>query len=163
MKLVDLAVDSLSGNLQMLMGHLSDFSEADMLVRPVPNANHTTWQLGHLILAETGMVNSVKPGAGATLPDGFAEKFTKETAKLDDAKAFPTKAEILDTFSKVRAASIAWAKTITEADVDTETNERIRRFAPTVGHLLMMMPIHTTMHIGQFQVIRRKLGRPVMF
>ena len=31
---------------------LSDLSDADLLVRPSPAANHLAWQLGHLISSE---------------------------------------------------------------------------------------------------------------
>jgi hypothetical protein len=36
-------------------------------------------------------------------------------------------------------------------------------FAPTVGHLVTMTISHFMMHTGQFQVIRRKLGKPLLF
>ena len=36
-------------------------------------------------------------------------------------------------------------------------------FAPTVGHLVLMIGGHTLMHLGQMQVIRRKLGKPLLF
>ena len=38
----------------MLQFTLGDFSDADMLARPAPSANHAAWQLGHLIAAEAG-------------------------------------------------------------------------------------------------------------
>jgi hypothetical protein len=41
--------------------------------------------------------------------------------------------------------------------------ERLLRFAANVGQLCAMMPSHTMMHLGQFQVIRRKIGKPVLF
>ena len=163
MSLLHVMPEVLSRNLEMLKMHLADFSDQDMLVRPVPGANHVAWQLGHLANSEHNMVNAVSPGATPPLPAGFAEKFNKETAKLDDAKAFPSKAEILDTLTKVRTASIAWVKTLSEADLQRPTPERLQRLAATVEQMLILMPSHIAMHIGQIQVLRRKLGRPVMF
>jgi hypothetical protein len=32
-----------------------------------------------------------------------------------------------------------------------------------VGDILMLHPAHLAMHVGQIQVIRRKLGKPVLF
>ena len=163
MTTIDLLTSVLAANLEMLKGHIADFTDAEMLVRPVPTANHTAWQLGHLVGAETGMINAVAPGAVPMPSPEFTARFTKETSKIDDAKAFPSKAEILDALSKCRTATIAWAKTLSEADLEKPTTERMKTFAPTIGHMLAMMPTHTAMHIGQIQVIRRKLGRPVMF
>lgn len=163
MTTIELATDALSRNLGMILHHIADFSDADMLVRPVPGANHAAWQLGHLIVAESRMVNGVAPGAAPAAPEGYAEKFTSDTAKIDDASAFPNKAEIVANFQKAREATIAWANTLAPADLDKPTHERLRQFAPTIGHMLVLMPTHVAMHVGQIQVIRRKLGRPVMF
>src|SRR5271170_6320056 len=91
----ELMIAALAGNLDMLKNHIADFSDQDMLVRPVPNANHTAWQLGHLCGSEAWMINQVTPGAVPPGPAGFAEKFKKETASIDDPKAFPSKAEII--------------------------------------------------------------------
>jgi hypothetical protein len=160
---IELVADMLKGNLDFLRMTLGDFSDADMLARPTPTANHAAWQLGHLATAESGMVNSANPGAGGELPAGFKERFTRETSSIDDASLFPKKEELIAIFSKVRASTIAWAKTLTPADLDKQTVERMRQFVPTIGHMVTMMPVHVAMHIGQFQVIRRKLGKPIMF
>src|SRR5271170_7679494 len=52
---MELSADVLTRNLEMLRMTLADFSDADMLVRPCPGANHAAWQLGHLTAAETRM------------------------------------------------------------------------------------------------------------
>lgn len=160
---IELVADMLKGNLDFLKMTLGDFSDADMLARPTPTANHAAWQLGHLAAAESGMVNSARPGAGGELPAGFKERFTRETSSVDDASLFPKKEELIALFSMVRASTIAWARTLTPADLDKQTDERMRQFVPTIGHMVTMMPVHVAMHIGQFQVIRRKLGKPIMF
>jgi len=163
MNVVELLIEGLGGSLNMLKMHLGDFTDAEMLVRPVPGANHAAWQLGHLTVAEGHLVNAFVPGAIATPSAEFAAKFTKETAKLDDPKAFPSKAEILETVERTRAATIAFAKTLTPADLDKPGPEKMARFATTLGRLLAALPSHDMMHTGQIQVIRRKLGRPVLF
>jgi hypothetical protein len=159
----ELLADGLSRNLEMLKSTLADFSDADMLVRPVPSANHAAWQLGHLINSESGMLNGVRPGSAPTLPAGFAEKFKRATAGVDDAAFFPKKAELLETLSKVRAVMIDLAKSVTPSEMNQPTPEKMHQFAPTVAHVFTMAPMHTMMHIGQFQVIRRKLQKPILF
>lgn len=159
---VQLLADLLRRDVEMVKGTLGDFTDAEMLTRPVPNANHTAWQLGHLIGAEARMINAVQEGAIPMPPAGFEDKFKKETAGIDDPAYFPKKAELLDALEKGRNATINWVKTLKPADLDRPTPEKLRRFAPNVGQLLAMLPVHVAMHLGQFQVIRRKLGRPVM-
>ena len=160
---LELTADMLTRNLEMLKATLADFSDADMLIRPTPGANHAAWQLGHLATSETRMLNLVAPGAAADLPDEFTSRFTKETTSSDDPAGFPGKQELLEAMGKVRAASVRWVKRLSPADLDRSTPERLHGFAPTIGHFTQMLPLHATMHIGQFQVIRRKLGKPILF
>ncbi|MDP9172423.1 MAG: DinB family protein [Planctomycetota bacterium] len=163
MNTVELAADVLQRNVMFLTSTVADFSDSDFLVRPCPGANHATWQLGHLICSETRMINGVAPGAGYKLPDGFEQKFKKETASIDDPAFFPRKDEIVDLFTKARGATIAWIRTLSEADLAKNAPEGLQRMAPTVGHMLWLTNSHLLMHVGQFQVIRRKLGKPVLF
>jgi hypothetical protein len=37
------------------------------------------------------------------------------------------------------------------------------QFAPTLGALFILISNHVLMHTGQFTVVRRKLGKPVLF
>src|SRR4051812_16061656 len=145
----------------VLQGHLSDFSEADMVARPVPTANHVAWQLGRLINATTNLINMVTPGAMPALPADFAGKYNKEGAKQDSG--FHSKEELLKRFTQVNDASIAWMQKLTDADKAVATPEKIQGFAPNVGGLANVIPGHFMMHVGQMQVVRRKLGKPVLF
>lgn len=153
---------ALTGNLEMLKETLSDFSDSDMLVRPTPNANHAAWQIGHMLVSEVWMINNTKPGAIPELPAGFAEKFSKETSKSDDPAAFPKKAELLALYDKTRKALAAWVLTLSDKDMDVPAPEPLRSFAPTLADLLFLTPTHLAMHLGQIQVIRRKLGKPIL-
>jgi len=159
----ELYADGLASNFEFLKAVLADFSDADLLARPCPGANHTAWQLGHLIVAETNMLNAVKPGTMPELPAGFAERFSKENTKVDDPKAFPKKDDLLNLFTKARAATINFAKSASQKDLDQKIEGRMARMVPTVAHLLGFTPVHVAMHVGQFQVIRRKLGKPILF
>jgi hypothetical protein len=159
----ELIADVCARNLELLKWTLADFSEADMLVRPCAGANHGLWQLGHLINSEVFMVNACRPGAGAELPAGFGDRYSPKTAGVDDPKALGTKAELLELLGKVRAATIRWIGSLNEAEMSRPGPEMMREFAPTVGHIAMLMPDHLLMHLGQLQVIRRKLGKPILF
>ena len=159
----ELLSDVLTRSGKMLNDTLADFSDADMLVRPCPGANHATWQLGHLTVAEGGLLNMVGEGLVQGPPAEFAAKFSKETASKDDAGFFPKKAAVLEQFNKINAAVAAWAKTLKPEDLAKPTKGRMVDFAPTTGHVIALLSNHNMMHIGQFQVIRRKLGKPILF
>jgi hypothetical protein len=162
MTINQLLASSLTGGPNMLGMTLGDFSDADMLVRPVPTANHAAWQLGHRVKAAHGMLSQV--GAPlAPLPDGFKEKYTNDTCKSDDPAKFGTKAELLGMLTQINQSAAAWVKNLPAADFDKPGPEPMRQICPTVGDVLSLQAAHIGMHMGQFQVIRRKLGKPVMF
>jgi uncharacterized damage-inducible protein DinB len=155
---------SLQSTQGMLANFIGDLSDADLLVRPVPNANHIAWQLGHLIDAEAGFFGNMLPGYVAPeLPAGFAEQHGKGTAAVEPPKGFYTKQQYLDLFNKARAATIACVDKMSDADLDKPTPPKFTQFAPTLGALLLMTSTHTMMHAGQFTVLRRKLGKPILF
>lgn len=56
MNSIALLTSALESSKKMLAWIVSDFSDADLLVRPVPEANHMAWQLGHLITAERHII-----------------------------------------------------------------------------------------------------------
>ncbi len=144
--------------------YLSDLSDADLLVRPVPGANTIAWQLGHLIAAEVNLLRSQLPNApAAELPAGFADAHNKEAAKSDSPKGFRGKAEYLELFNKVRSGTTAALGKLSDADLDRPTAGPMAPFAPRLGDFFILLANHTLMHAGQFTSVRRKLGKPVLF
>lgn len=159
------ALKTVLTSTQGLLGmYLSDLSDADLLVRPVAGANHIAWQLGHLIHSEHHLVKLHVPGAVfPELPAGFAEQHNKETAAVEPPSGYRTKSEYLTLFNQARAATLASLDRLADADLDKPTSGLLSQRAPTVAAMLVLVSNHTLMHAGQFTVIRRKLGKPVLF
>jgi uncharacterized damage-inducible protein DinB len=158
-------IEAVLNNTQFIAHqYLSDLSDADLLVRPVPGANHIAWQLGHVIVAEIHMVRSQLPDAAyPELPAGFAEQHGKETASQEPPKGFLTKQQYVDLFNRVREATKATVAKLSDADLDRPTSGQMAQFAPKLGDFLVLVANHTLMHAGQFSVVRRKLGKPILF
>lgn len=149
-------------SLYVLNAYLSDLSDADLMRRPGAGCNHLAWQLGHLISSEVNLLNSVCPGKGAELPAGFAEQHSKEMAGSDDASKFFKKQEYQDLFQKVRTATLKALAEIGDAELDQPSPEWIRATFPQVGQMFTLIGTHPMMHAGQFVVVRRQLGKPVL-
>jgi len=143
--------------------YLGDLTDEDMMHRPAPDCNHIKWQVGHLIVSENQIINGCIPGAMPELPDGFAEKYTKETAGSDDAAAFDSKEDLMKLYEQQRAATLAALESINQDDLNKESPEAIRSYAPTFGAAFLMQDAHWVMHAGQWAVIRRQLGREPLF
>lgn len=162
------ATEALAGVLRstefLINSYLGDLSDEDLLVRPVAGSNHAAWQLGHLIVSEQRLVKDEIPSAKyPELPAGFAESHTNDTASLEPATGFLSKAKYQDLLKQTRAATLATLEGLSDADLDKPCVGRMKDFAPNWGALMTLVANHTMMHAGQFTVIRRKLGKPVLF
>lgn len=143
--------------------YLADMNDSELLVRPVPGANHIAWQLGHLIKSEHQLMEMAVPGSMPPLPEGFAERYTKDTAALDAATAFHTKKELLDAFDQQRAATLKALEQVTEEDLDRPVPGPPNAPWQNVADVFLVQSMHYFMHAGQWVVTRRKLGRPPLF
>jgi len=139
------------------MAYLEDLGNAELMMRPPPECTHLNWQIGHLIAAENQMMSQIS-GSMPALPDGFADKYAKETAANNDASAFASKEELMATYKTQREGTMAVLEQITAEELDQETGVD---YAPTKGALLMMQGAHWMMHCGQWVAVRRMTGKPV--
>ena len=110
---------TLKSNEQMVYSYLSDFSDADMLVRPAPTANHAAWQMGHLIDGEINFFQSKIPGVKSpAAPTDFSKNHNKEAASSKSPTGFLSKEEYISLYKAGRAATIAAVEALSDADFD---------------------------------------------
>jgi hypothetical protein len=165
MKQSDILVEILERGAAMLHRTLADFSEADMKVRPMANANHTQWMLGHLCLSEIFFVKATGGNAEGLLPDGFGDCFPQTKERANESTCALNKAELLAVFDKVRARTIEHVKSLDDAALLRKVPSPLTqgKTETTIGFLANMPALHLSMHIGQMQIIRRSVGNPFLF
>lgn len=163
MNAVQLATTLLKLSSATTLAYIADFSDADLLVRPLPGANHAAWQLGHLILAERFIASELPGVRYQDLPAGFAEAHGKDRAHATESTGWCTRAEYESLFRATRETTLAAIAKLTDGDFDHPTQSRLKEKAPTLGAVLALLSQHDAMHGGQFTVIRRALGKPVLF
>ena len=164
MTAIDVMANTMAKNFEMLKMHLADFSDADMMVRPVPGANHAAWQMGHLLNFDIMSANLMGiPGAPAMPTPPTPKWYGKEGASSDDASKFIKKDELLKLMTQSHGALVQWTRGLKPEDLSKPGPAEFKGFVDTVGDLVMGITVHATMHIGQFQVIRRKLGKKMLF
>ena len=142
--------------------YLGDITPDEMMVRPVPGANHLAWQLGHLISSEHRLVERVAPGTMPALPPNFAERHTKQTAASDKADEFFSKEEYLQTLKQVRASTLRVVEILSPTELDRPV-DKVPPMVKTAGQALLLIGGHWMLHAGQWALLRRKLGRSVQF
>mgnify|MGYP003341800100 FL=1 len=163
MNAISLLSSLLSSSRDATLGYLADFSDAELLKRPVAGANHAAWQIGHLILSERFICGEITGFSYPDLPAGFAEAHGKDRASTDDTSGWLTRAGYEKLFRATREATLAGLAKLTEQDLGKATESRLKAKAPAHGNLLALLSQHDAMHGGQFSVIRRLLGKPVLF
>ena len=143
--------------------YLGDLTDEEAMRRPHAECNHINWQLGHLIAADNMMCNGCFAESIPALPDGFAEKYTKETASINDTAAFHSKEELMAAFETQRAGTIAALEKLSDEDLQKPSPEAMQGYAPNWATAFVMQDAHWVMHAGQWAVIRRQLGRDPLF
>lgn len=160
------AKDAIKNTIQtadMVCGsYLGDLSNEEAMKRPHAGCNHVNWQVGHLIASDHAMLTGIVPDSLPALPEGFAEKYSKETAASDDAAAFVPFEELMTLAKANRASILQTIDGFPEDQLDSEGPESFRAFAPTVGSLFNMLGSHWMMHAGQWVILRRELGRDIV-
>jgi hypothetical protein len=96
------------------------------------------------------------------LPEGFAEAHSKEQTGNDDPSAFQSKKEYQSLHEQVRSATLAALDAYPASDLDKPAPESFRSFCPTMGDMFVLIATHPMMHAGQFAVVRRQLGKPIL-
>jgi hypothetical protein len=161
---IDAIRTALASTQQLTTWFLSGLSDADLLVRPAPGANHIAWQMGHVIATEQRFLEERFPNLSAPeLPAGFDKQHGKETQFADPPTGFAGKDVYVDLFNKVRQATLAGLATLKDSDLDQPSTGPMAAFAPNLGAMFLLISNHALMHAGQFSVVRRKLGKPVLF
>ncbi len=142
---------------------LKDLSDEDLLRRPADTANNIAWQLGHLVVSENQLVNMVCPDSMPALPEGFAQKYTKETAGTDDPAAFETRERYFELLDEQRVGTLAALEKLSDEELDAPSPEKIQMLGPTVGTIFAALSMHSMMHAGQWTIVRRQMGKTPMF
>ena len=161
MSVAELLANNIRQSKGMIDSFLKDFSDEEMLFRPAKGANHATWQMGHLANSTRGMVTGCDPSVAFAFEDDT--RFGKSKAGIDDPAFFPKKKEIIDRFDSAMDVAADWVGKLSDTDMAKLSPERMKQFAPTFGNVAILLGSHPLMHIGQFSVMRRALGKPVLF
>ena len=87
----DAIAATLTTSDMVLRSYVGDLTDSELLTRPGKDCNHIAWQLGNLISADCELLNSICPGKGIELPEGFRDSQSKENASCDDPTKFASK------------------------------------------------------------------------
>ena len=140
----------------MLTEWVDDIPEDKMTVRAIDGSVHLAWILSHLAWSEAGTLNKFIRGQSNPMRH-LGKACGMGSTVVDDAAAYPSKDEALATLARVRAETLKFLDTLTEADLDTPVEQGPPEFK-TWGSIFALIPSHEAHHGGQISVIWRRLG-----
>jgi hypothetical protein len=161
MSFQSVAQELLGTSRYVMSAYLSDMTDQDILVCPVPGAHHAAWQLGHLISNECRMVEGVRAGYGIELSTDFEAAHGKDVA-LDAVEGTLPIAQYVELLGSQRMRTLALLSELTEADFGQPAPEFMRGYAKHVSSVFLAIASHELMHAGQIAVIRRLLGKAIV-
>jgi hypothetical protein len=154
---------SLENSKGWTMGLINDMKDAP-LTQPTPNGgNHPLWVLGHIVRAESDLLDGFILGKPNRFPD--LEQFSMGNTPSTDPDQYPSMDELMANHEEIRAATLAHLDTLTDADLDKKRNapEEFGAMFGTVGACFSAMSTHMSFHAGQVADARRAAGRsPLM-
>lgn len=145
------------------LGLINDMQDAP-LTQPTPSGgNHPLWVLGHLVRAESDLLDCFILGK----PNRFPELENCGMGKVPTLNAddYPSMGELLTKFEEIRAATMTHLDSLSDDDLDAKSHapEEFGAFFGTVGACFAAMATHMAFHTGQVADARRAAGRePLM-
>jgi DinB family protein len=143
---------------------LEDMSD-DPLVQPGPwGGNHAMWIAGHITFIE-GRLQKVLHGIPNPV-ERWKPLFDWGSEPRTDLTAYPPYDEVLQTYRRLRAQTVAFLDEVGEDGLDRPTKLPIPGFGPafeTVGPSIMVIACHQCGHLGGATVARRASGKKPTF
>jgi hypothetical protein len=159
MQAIQIALKFSDGGMKLL-----DEIKADPLVRPGPwGGNHAMWIAGHLAVIE-GRLHKMLYGTPNPV-EHWKPLFDWGSEPRDDPSAYPPYEEVMQTFRRLRAGTLAFLEEVGEEGLDRPTKYQPPGFSgfETVGSVIMIIACHACGHFGGLTVVRRASGRQPVF
>lgn len=149
--------------------YLADLSDGDLLEKPHASCNCINWQIGHLILSEHTHMGRIDPSFMPKLPGKFELIYAKPSSGIIDSDSVLShsastdqlldKKTLMDCFHQQRQATLRLLDLQSDESLDAPTGVP---YATTRAALFHLQGAHWLMHSGQWVIVRRQLGKPVV-
>lgn len=141
---------------------LADLKPEEWFWMPPGKETHIAWQVGHLAMAQYGLVLFRQRGRAEVdselMTSSFRKQFSKGSVPQPDPTQNPSIEEILSVLDKVFAQSLKELPTFSEASLDEPVDPPHAAYATKFGSL-MFAADHEMLHAGQIGLLRRLMGK----
>ena len=144
---------------------IADVGPDDWFQMPGGSQTHLAWQIGHLAMAEYGLVllrvRGKEPEDREFITNDFIRKFKRDSVPSADSGDYPAPDEILTVFDAVHERATAEMESFTAEQLCEPLPMPTAAYASKLGSLLFCAS-HEMLHAGQIGYLRRLLGKEPM-
>ncbi len=141
---------------------LDGLSEDEWFWTPQPAVTHIAWQVGHLAMAQYGLIlfrqRGRLPQDAELMPGSFRKAFAKGSTPSSNPEDYPNKEEIFSTFKRIYEQCMLELAGFDENGLDEPVDPPHAAFATKFGALLFAGD-HEMLHAGQIGLLRRLMNK----
>ena len=159
---LQMAIDQISAARAYTKSLLEDNDPHDWFRQPNNETTHVSWQVGHLALAQYGLVLFRQRGRqqedAELMSSGFRKKFSRGTMVSGDPDFYPPPEEIIRVLDRVYAQAVTELEKYPLRQLHDPVDEPYAAYPTKLGCLLFCAH-HEMLHAGQIGLLRRLLGK----
>ena len=135
---------------------------ADQADAASPTPTHIAWQVGHLAMAQYGLLLFRQRGRSLDdsklMSSSFRKKFSRGTAVSSDAGFYPSVDDILNVFHAIYDQSMSELANYPLDQLNDPVDDPYAAYPTKLGCLLFSVH-HEMLHAGQIGLLRRLLSK----
>jgi hypothetical protein len=159
---VELAIKHLESARAYMKGLVADLTPDEWFWTPQPPISHIAWQVGHLAVAEYGLMLFRQRGRqevdSELMSGAFRKLFMKGTSASTSRSGHPSPEEILAVLDLVHQQVLLEVPGFPDADLDQPIDPPHSVVSTRYGSMLFAGD-HEMLHAGQIGFLRRLMGK----
>lgn len=141
---------------------LDDLTEDDWYWLPPQGISCIAWQVGHLAMAEYGLLLFRQRGRQSIdselMSGAFRKRFAKGSTPPQEREQYPSREEILATLDAVHSQALKEVPAYSNDELSEPVDQPHAAYATRFGALLFAGD-HEMLHAGQIGMLRRLMGK----
>lgn len=141
---------------------LADLEPGNWFKQPAAVNTHVAWHVGHLAMAQYGLVlfrqRGRQPGDTDLMTSRFRKQFSKGSQPDPVVENNPSLEEIREVFARVHQQALLELENYPLGQLDDPVDQPYAAYATKYGALLFCAH-HEMLHAGQIGLLRRLLGK----
>ena len=143
------------------LGLISEVPEELWQVSPAGIPTHFAWQIGHLAVAQYGLMLFRQRGRAEgdveLMPGWFRKRYSRGTSAAGDPSPHPDRSTMLAMLERIHLAAAEYMQETTPESLLEPTEMPYTAYPIKLGAFLFC-PLHESIHSGQIGLLRRAHG-----